>query len=123
MRAAPKGMTMDRLVKDCGKVSGWNIVGWTPYEVVRLVLQTLMDDGLAVLRSRFELTPQGRRYLEDPLKWRIEADASEDVEKKLFWKSIYEVFERARARMRAKPQGGTSDSQITAGRKPQSEQS
>ncbi len=104
LRAASKGMTLQMLVKDCEKVSGWNVAGKTAWEVVRLVLQSLIDDGLAVVRRKFEVTVKGREYLEDPLKWRIDVGAIEEVERKLFWDAIYEMFDRAYRRLQSKIQ-------------------
>jgi len=102
LRTAPKGMTMEQIVKDCGKVSGWNIPGTSLWDVVKLVLQSLIDDRLAAARARFVLTAKGREYLEDPLKWQIDKRTTEDAEKKLFWSNIYEIFDRAYRKMRSK---------------------
>ncbi len=102
LKAVSKGMTMDRLVKDCTKVAGWNVTGKTPWEVVRTVLQSLIDDGLAAVKARFVLTGKGREYLDDPFKWRLDLGTSEDVERKLFWDSIHETFDKAYRRLRPK---------------------
>ncbi len=102
LRTAPKGMTMEQIVKDCGKVSGWNIPGRSLWDVVKLVLQSLIDDRLAAARARFVLTAKGREYLEDPLKWQIKEETTEEEEKSLFWKSIQETFDKAYRRLRSK---------------------
>lgn len=101
LRDSPKGMTMDQLVNYCKKVSGWSILGKTLWDGVRLVLQSLIDDGFVAARARFILTMKGRNYLEDPLKWRMEVETREEIEQKMFWKSVYEVFDKAYARLRA----------------------
>ncbi len=103
LRIASKGMTMPQIVKGCEKVSGWNMTGKTHWEVVQLVLQSLIDDGLAAVKTRFVLTAKGLEYLEDPLRWRIGEGTIEEVEQKLFWESISETFERAYRRLRFKP--------------------
>lgn len=95
-----KGMTMAGLVKDCGRVAGWSILGESVWEGVRFVLQTLIDDGLVSVKKRFVISEKGREYLEDPLKWRIDVETREEVEGKMFWKSIIDVFDRAYARLR-----------------------
>ena len=102
LRAAPKGMTMPQLVKNCERVPGWNVIGHASSEVVRLVLQTLIDDKLVAARRRFILTSKGRDYLDDPLKWRIDKETTEEIERKLFWDSIYKIFEGAYRRLRPK---------------------
>lgn len=110
LRAAPKGMTMQQLVRDCKGVPGWNVPGKTPWEVVRLVLQSLVDDDLAAVKDRFALTIRGLEYLKDPLKWRIDQGTIEDEERKLFWGSIYETFDKAYRRLRSKvPTDPTQD--------------
>src|SRR5213593_3598468 len=108
LRKVSRGMTMEQIVKDCEKVPGWSASGMTMFEVVRMVLQSLIDDGLTALRTRFVLTARGREYLENPLKWRIDAATLEDVERKQFWNSIYETFDRAYRRLRSKPQTGAA---------------
>ena len=100
LRSAPKGMTMQQLVRDCGKVTGWCRPGETAWEVVRLVVQSLIDDGLARMTSRFVLTAKGREYIGDPLKWRIDDRTTEEVGKALFWDAIYSVFDKASRRLR-----------------------
>ncbi len=57
LRDVSKGMTMAQLVKDCGKVSGWNIPGKT-----------------------------------------------EELADNMFWKEIYDVFDKAYRRLRPKSQ-------------------
>jgi hypothetical protein len=97
---------MRKLVTDCEKVPGWNTPGKSSWEVVRMVLQTLIDDGLAVVKKNFELTTKGRDYIEDPLKWQIEGRTTEAIEQRLFWESIYEVFDKAYRRLRSKMRTG-----------------
>src|SRR5713101_9275275 len=109
LKAVSKGMTMGRLVKDCTKVAGWNVTGKTPWEVVRLVLQSLIDDGLAAVKARFVLTAKGREYLENPFKWRLDRGTTEEVDRKIFWDSIHETFDKAYRRLRPK----TSTSRVT----------
>jgi len=66
LKDVEKGMTMPQLVKDCGKVSGWNIPGKTAWEVVQHVVQSLIDDKLVELGTRFVATVKGHEYLADP---------------------------------------------------------
>jgi hypothetical protein len=106
LRTTSKGLTMRKLVTDCEKVPGWNTPGKSSWEVVRMVLQTLIDDGLAVVKKNFELTTKGRDYIEDPLKWQIEGRTTEAIEQRLFWESIYEVFDKAYRRLRSKMRTG-----------------
>lgn len=106
LRSASKGLTMRKLVTDCEKVPGWNMPGETSLELVRMVLQTLLDDRLAVLKKNFELTRKGQDYLEDPSKWQIDSRTTDDIEQKLFWESIYEVFDRAYRGLRSKIRTG-----------------
>ena len=102
LRSAPKGSTMMKLVNDCEKVTGWKVPGKTSWEVVRMVLQSLLDDGLVSVKTNFELTTKGRDYLADPTKWQIDGRTTEDIEQKLFWESIYEVFDKAYRGLRSK---------------------
>lgn len=95
-------MTINQLVRDCGKVDGWKVVGTNLWEGVRQVLQTLINDQLATVKTRFLITAKGREYLADPLKWRLNVETTEETERKLFWNSIYDVFDRALARLLAK---------------------
>ncbi len=106
LRNASKGLTMGKLVSDCAKVQGWNVPGKTSWELVRMVLQTLIDDRLAVLKKNFELTTKGQDYLEDPSKWQIDSKTTEEIEQKLFWESIYEVFDKAYRGLRSKIRTG-----------------
>jgi DNA-binding PadR family transcriptional regulator len=80
-----------------------------PFELVGVVLQSLIDDGLVTVKSRFELTNKGREYLEDPLRWRIDTETTEEVERRLFWDSIYKVFDKAYRRLRSKDQIGPAN--------------
>src|SRR2546425_10452297 len=105
LRNAPKGSTMSKLVNDCEKVPGWKVHGKTSWEIVRMVLQSLLDDRLVAVKKNFELTMKGREYLEDPTKWQIER-TTEDIEQKLFWESIYEVFDKAYRGLRSKIKTG-----------------
>jgi hypothetical protein len=104
LRDVSKGMTMAQLVKDCGKVSGWDIPGKTSWEVVQHVLQSLIDDKLVALGTRFVATVKGREYLEDPLKWRIDERTTEELADNMFWKEIYDVFDKAYHRLKSKTQ-------------------
>jgi len=106
LRNARKGLTMVKLVNDCDKVPGWKVPGKTSSEVVRTVIQTLLDDRLVDLKKSFELTMKGRDYLEDPLKWQIERRTTDDIEQRLFWESIYEVFDKAYRALRSKIKTG-----------------
>jgi hypothetical protein len=106
LRNATKGLTMVKLVNDCDKVPGWNAPGKTSSEIVRTVIQTLLDDRLVDLKRSFELTMKGRDYLEDPLKWQIDGRTTEDIEQRLFWESIYEVFDKAYRGLRSKIKTG-----------------
>ena len=102
LKTAAKGMTMPQLVKDSEKVSGWNIPGKTGWEVVQHVLQSLIDDRLVALGTRFVMTVKGQEYLGDPLKWHIDERTTEDLSEKMFWTEIYEVFGKAYHRLRSK---------------------
>jgi len=102
LRNASKGLTMPKLVNGCEKVLGWKVPGKTSWEMVRMVLQSLIDDRLVAVKKNFELTTKGRDYLEDPTKWQIDATTTEDIEQKLFWESIYEVFDKAYRGLRSK---------------------
>ena len=106
LRNATKGLTMVKLVNDCDKVPGWRVPGKTSSEIVRTVIQTLLDDRLVDLKKSFELTMKGREYLEDPLKWQIDGRTTEDIEQRLFWESIYEVFDKAYRGLRSKIKSG-----------------
>ncbi len=102
LKDLPKGMTLPQLVKDCGKVSGWNIPGKTAWEVVQHVVQSLIDDKLVALGTKFVVTLRGREYLQDPLKWRIDDRTTEELADNMFWKEIYDVFDKAYHRLRSK---------------------
>jgi len=104
LKEVPKGMTMPQLVKDCGKVSGWNIAGKTVWEVVQHVVQSLIDDKLVALGTRFVATMKGHEYLADPLKWRIDERTTEELADNMFWKEIYDVFDKAYRRLKPKSQ-------------------
>ncbi len=101
LKDVPKGKTMPELVKDCEKVSGWNVRGKTGWEVVQHVLQSLIDDKLVAVGARFVSTVKGREYLEDPLKWRIDERTTEELAENMFWTEIYDVFGRAYRRLRS----------------------
>jgi len=104
LQKSPRGLTMNQLVRDCSKVDGWNILGTGLWEGVRIVLQSLINDGLVALKTKFLITVKGRDYLADPLKWRLNVETAEEVERKLFWNSIYEIFDKALTRLRARSQ-------------------
>ncbi len=104
LQKTPKGLTMNQLVRDCSKVDGWNILGTGLWEGVRIVLQSLINDGLVAVKTKFLITMKGRDYLADPLKWRLNVETTEEVERKLFWNSIYEIFDKALTRLRARSQ-------------------
>jgi len=97
---------MLKLANDCERVAGWNVPGKTPWDLVRMVLQTLLDDRLVAVKTNFELTTKGREYLEDPSKWQIDGRTTEDIEQRLFWESIYEVFDKAYRGLRSKIKTG-----------------
>src|SRR2546425_11676857 len=92
LKDVPKGMTLPQLVKDCGKVSGWNIPGKTAWEIVQDVVQSLIDDKLVALGTKFVVTIRGREYLEDPLKWRIGEKMGEEPGVERFWEEIVDGF-------------------------------
>jgi hypothetical protein len=102
LKVAPKGMTMTQLVKDSERVSGWNVPGKTGWEAVQHVLQSLIDDRLVALGTRFVMTMKGQEYLGDPLKWHIDEVTQEDLSEKMFWTEISEVFGKAYHRLRPK---------------------
>ncbi len=104
LQKSPRGLTMNQLVRDCSKVDGWNILGTGLWEGVRIVLQSLINDGLVAVKTKFLITMKGRDYLADPLKWRLNVETAEEVERKLFWNSIYEIFDKALTRLRARSQ-------------------
>jgi hypothetical protein len=106
LRNTPNGLTMPKLVNDCEKVPGWNVQGKTSSEIVRMVLQSLLDDRLVSVKKNFELTTKGREYLQDPSKWQIDGRTTEDIEQKLFWDSIYQVFDKAYRGLRSKIKTG-----------------
>lgn len=102
LKDIPKGLTLPQLVKDCGKVSGWNVPGRTAWDLVQDVLQSLIDDKLVSFGARVVATVKGREYLEDPLKWRIDKRTTEELADDMFWKEIYDVFGKAYRRLRSK---------------------
>jgi hypothetical protein len=106
LKNASKGLTMRKIVADCERVPGWNITGTSPLEVVRIVLQSLIDDRLIAVKTNFELTTKGRDYLQDPSKWQIDGRTTEDIEQRLFWESIYQVFDKAYRGLRSKIKTG-----------------
>ena len=65
LQKSPRGLTMNQLVRDCSKVDGWNILGTGLLEGVRVVLQSLINDGLVALKTKFLITVKGRDYLAD----------------------------------------------------------
>jgi hypothetical protein len=102
LKDVSKGMTLPQLVKDCGKVSGWNVPGKTAWEIVQHVVQSLIDDKLVALGKKFVVTVRGREYLQDPLKWRIDARTTEELADDMFWKEVYDVFGKAYRRLKSK---------------------
>src|SRR2546430_2987870 len=106
LRTGPSRLTMPNLVNNCEKVPGWKVPGTVSSEIVRIVLQSLIDDRLVALKKNFELTTKGRDYLEDPTKWQIDGRTTQDIEQKLFWESIYEVFDKAYRGLRSKIKTG-----------------
>ncbi len=101
-----KGRTLEQLAKECGKVEGWRMAGRATDELVLSVLQSLIDDRLVGVARRFVLTEKGREYLEDPLKWHLDAPTMEDMDERMaFWNAIYtniyETFERVVSRIRS----------------------
>ena len=101
LRESAKGKTMDQIVQVCQKVPGWNISGKRLWDGVREVLQTLINDQLVEVKTRFLITSKGQEYLADPLKWKLNIETPGEVERRLFWKDVYEVFNKAYARLRA----------------------
>src|SRR2546430_16966819 len=71
LRNAPKGLTMPKLVNDCEKVPGWKVPGNVSSEIVRMVIQSLIDDRLVALKKNFELTTKFRDYWGNPPKRQI----------------------------------------------------
>jgi len=106
LRNASKGLTMPKLASDCEKVPGWKIPGKSSSDIVRMVVQSLLDDRLVAVKKNFELTTKGREYLEDPLKWQIDGRTTEDIEQRLFWESIYQVFDKAYRGLRSRIKTG-----------------
>jgi hypothetical protein len=106
LRNASKGLTMPKLASDCEKVPGWKVPGKSSWDIVRMVLQSLLDDRLVSVKKNFELTTKGREYLQDPSKWQIDGRTTEDIEQKLFWESIYQVFDKAYRGLRSKIKTG-----------------
>lgn len=101
LRESAKGMTMSQIVQVCQKVPGWNISGTRLWDGVREVLQTLINDQFVDVKTRFLITVRGREYLADPLRWKLNIETPGEIERRLFWKDIYEVFNKAYARLRA----------------------
>lgn len=95
---------MDQIVMVCRKVPGFSVPGVTFWQEAREVLQTLINDKLVTVRTRFSITSKGQEYLSDPLKWKLNLETSEEMERRIFWNSIYEVFDKAFARLRARSQ-------------------
>ena len=102
LKDSPKGMTLPQIVKDCSKVSGWSVSGKSGEEIAREVLQSLMDDKLVALGTRFGATIKGLEYLEDPLQWRIDDKTTEELADRMFWREIYDVFDKAYHRLKSK---------------------
>jgi hypothetical protein len=48
------------------------------------------------------VTLKGQEYLQDPLKWRIDEETTEELADNMFWKEIYDVFDKAYRRLRSK---------------------
>lgn len=90
---------MSQIIKDCGRVEGWNFIHGSLWEDVRQVLQSLINDSLVAVKTRFLITQKGQEYLSDPLKWRLKVETSEEMERKLFWAGIYDVFDKALAKL------------------------
>ena len=104
LRESPQGLTMNQLVKDCSKIDGWSITPKAPWESVRRIIQSLINDQLVTVKNRFLITVKGREYLDDPLKWRLNVETSEEENQTLFWNNIYAIFDKAFARLKSKPQ-------------------
>ena len=104
LRDSSKGMTMTQMARDVARVEGWGVSGTPISQSVRAVLQSLIDDKLIAVKDKFVMTHKGREYLADPLKWRMNIGTVEEVERKLFWNSIYAVFDKAFARLRSRSQ-------------------
>ena len=93
---------MPRIANECEKVQGWKVPGKNSWDMARMVLQSLLDDRLVVVKKNFELTTKGREYLEDPQKWKIDGRTTADLEQKLIWESIYQVFDKAYRRLKSR---------------------
>lgn len=93
---------MPKLASECEKVPGWKIPGKSSWDMARIVVQSLLDDRLVSVKKNFELTTKGREYLEDPSKWQIDGGDTESIEQRLFWESIYDVFDKAYRGLRSK---------------------
>ena len=93
---------MPQIVKDCARVSGWDIPGKTSSEVAQEVVQSLIDDKLVALGAKFGATIKGLEYLEDPLKWRIDERTTEELADNMFWKEIYDVFDKAYHKLKSR---------------------
>ena len=106
LRNASKGLTMPKLANECEKVPGWKVPGKSSWDMVRTVLQSLLDDRLVSVKKNFELTTKGREYLQDPSKWQIDGRTTEDIEQRLFWESIHQVFDKAYRGLRSKIKTG-----------------
>jgi len=106
LRNASKGLTMPKLANECEKVPGWKVPGKSSWDIVRTVLQSLIDDRLVSVKKNFELTTKGREYLQDPSKWQIDGRTTEDIEQRLFWESIHQVFDKAYRGLRSKIKTG-----------------
>ncbi len=107
LRESPKGLTINQLIKDCRKIDGWSMTGETLWEGVRHVLQSLIDDGLVSVKTRFLITLKGREYLADPQKWHLNMETTEEVERNLFWNNIQAIFDKALTRLKSKSQTAT----------------
>ena len=93
---------MDQIVMVCRKVPGFNFGGSTLWQGAREVLQSLINDKLVTVHTRFSINVKGEEYLADPLKWKLNVETTEEAERRLFWNSIYDIFDKALARVRAK---------------------
>src|SRR5437762_11874525 len=79
LRNAPTGLTMPKLVNDCEKVPGWKVPGSVSTEIVRMVLQSLIDDRLVALKKTFELTTKARDDSAHPTKCQTDGRPTQDI--------------------------------------------
>jgi hypothetical protein len=98
---------MVKLANDCENVPAWNVPGKTSWDLVRMALQSLLDDRLVAVKTNFELTTKRTENIWRMLQsGQIDGRTTEDIEQRLFWESIYEVFDKAYRGLRSKIKTG-----------------